>query len=317
MLKEYAVDPEVIGSDYQNCRFVLSLFGVDKGRLISRFPKSWKQLVYNTAQQLPDGLKKQRLIEMVRELDRDMLVLSKSNRAYPEVASGWLSKVIDIHKSQPFAAILSDHDELENGVYDVNLLNETDDILDANSTFFVRRDAVSMAEPLRLLATNAKAVRFVDPYFDPSRPKWRDFLKAFLNMIPEPTAVDVEYHTQFRDRPNEKPASPSDSELKRRLAQLAPALPEGSRLRVIRWREKDVGERFHRRFVLTEKAGVLVEGGLDVSVDNSEQTTDMTLIGMSLHRARWSDYNLDSDSFELVKPVLIVNHLGNVEEDDV
>lgn len=318
MLKEYAVDPEVVGSDFQNCRYILSLFGIDKGRLISRFPKKWKNIVYEAAEKLPDGLKKNSILDMVNNLDKDKLVLTKSNRAYPEGVTDWLSSAIKVHKSQPFTAILSHSDDLENGVHDAELIVETDFSLQSQVTFKVRREASAMAEPLRFLALNAKYVRFVDPYFDPSQPKWRLFPQAFLRMLPTPQAVEIEYHTQFRDRPNERPASPIDKELIRRLEMFAKVLPHGSTMKLYRWRAKEIGERFHRRFVMIEKsAGVQIEGGLDVNDKNPEQTTDMTFIAGDFVRDRWADYNIDSDCFELVKPILIVDHLGNVERYDV
>ena len=41
MLFEYAVEPQAIGSNWQNFRYLIEKFGFDRGRLISQFPKAW------------------------------------------------------------------------------------------------------------------------------------------------------------------------------------------------------------------------------------------------------------------------------------
>ena len=46
MLFEYAVEPQAIGSSWQNFLYLIEKFGFDRGRLISRFPKDWFKEVY-------------------------------------------------------------------------------------------------------------------------------------------------------------------------------------------------------------------------------------------------------------------------------
>lgn len=49
MLAEYAIDPELF-NNWRDFRFFASQFGAAQGRLISRFPKKWKGLVKEAAQ---------------------------------------------------------------------------------------------------------------------------------------------------------------------------------------------------------------------------------------------------------------------------
>lgn len=109
----------------------------------------------------------------------------------------------------------------------------------------------------------------------------------------------------------EKDDSPPTDELARRLRQLRDVIPENGKLRIIRWRERDGGERFHRRYVLTENAGLNYEGGLDEEV-GADQTTDVATLDRQHHEERWDEYNLDSGVYELVKPILLVDSSGNV-----
>src|SRR5690606_977065 len=52
MIHEFAVDPEAL-TGWQNFRYVVEKFGIPQGRLISRFPKEWKSLVYDACAACP------------------------------------------------------------------------------------------------------------------------------------------------------------------------------------------------------------------------------------------------------------------------
>lgn len=46
MIHEFAIDP-VAMNNWQNFRYLNDNFGVEHGRLISRFPKKWTKMVCN------------------------------------------------------------------------------------------------------------------------------------------------------------------------------------------------------------------------------------------------------------------------------
>ena len=52
MLKEFALEPEALAS-WESFRYLIEKFGVSKGRVISRFPKQWKRLVYERQHRRP------------------------------------------------------------------------------------------------------------------------------------------------------------------------------------------------------------------------------------------------------------------------
>ena len=92
MLKEYAVDPQVISSSFETCRYLVSQFGADKGRLISKFPKTWKRIAIAAADNLPDGFNKERVIEYLSGINDDWLTLIGSGETIRYLKIGSLTQ---------------------------------------------------------------------------------------------------------------------------------------------------------------------------------------------------------------------------------
>ncbi len=308
MLKEFAVDPAVITSSFETCRYLIDQFGVDKGRLIAKFPSRWKRMAYEAADSLPDGLNKERVVEYINGLGSEWLTLTSSNRAYASPEGPWLDNALTAHAGNPFSAILCDQDDLSRQLVDGRACDEKHPLFQASHSAIVNRNAVELAAVGRLVLENCRVLRLIDPHFKPARPKWRSSLREMLCLIPNITNVSCEYHV------HDKPDSPDTDELKRQLAQLRGSIPAGGQLRIIRWQEQDDGERQHRRYLLTENAGLYFEGGLDEEV-GAKQTTDVGALGRDVHRQRWSEYNLDAHIYDLVHPILVVDSQGTVTEE--
>lgn len=307
MLKEYAVDPKAMVSSYDTCRFLLSQFGVDKGRLIARFPKRWKRLAIEAADNLPDGLKKERVFEHLTSINDQWLILIASGRAY-DSNSDWLANAKKAHKTRPFHAILCCQDNESEQLIDVEVCDDKHPLFSISTTRAVRRTSSDIASAAGLLVENCRVLRLIDPYFDPNRPKWQSSLKAILEWIPDISKTEIECHRL------EKPGSPSTTELKTHLARLRGSIPEGGSLKLVRWKEKENGERFHDRYILTNNGGLGFAGGIDPGSEG--QTTDVSLLSNDHHAARWRAFDLDAHVFELVGPVLGVDSKGVVSEVD-
>lgn len=307
MFKEFAVDPKTIASSFENCRFFISQFGADKGRLISKFPNNWKRRAIEAADELPDGRKKEKVVEYLNGVGRDWLTLISSHRTYVAPGDTWLSNAIAAHMEKPFAAIVCDRDDPERQLINAETCGPDEPLFSAKSTGKVGRTADELASAAAPLLQNCRKLRFADPYFDPGRPKWRDALAAMLAYIPDIRRVSCEYHIYERED------SPSTDELKRRLQNLRGVIPDGGSVRIVRWRQLDDGERLHRRYILSEDAGLYFEGGLDVEVGGN-QSTDVYLLNREHHAERWGEYDLNASVYELVRPVLEVDSEGRVTE---
>ncbi len=307
MLKEFAVDPKTIVSSFETCRFLVHQFGADKGRVISKFPKNWKRLAIDAAGELPDGFRKERVFEYLNSINNEWLTLLPSKRRYDALGKDWISNALSAHKENPFAAIICDRDDTSSQMINAETFDP-----DGELFFTKKMDAVSRtAESLSLVAApllqNCRKLRLVDPHFKPGRQKWKDGLAAMLAYIPDITKVECEYHIHEGDD------APTTSFLKKQLQCWGDVIPVGGSLKIIRWKEKPGGERVHRRYLLIENAGLFYEGGLDPEV-GAEQTTDVGLMERDLHARRWSEYDISSEVYELVQPILVVGDSGDVTE---
>lgn len=312
MFREYAVDPSVIASSFEICRYLISQFGADKGRLISKFPKSWKREAIDAANELPDGLGKERVVEYLAGIGNEWLTLIGSNRAYELPGDSWLNNALAAHRKAPFHAVVCDRDDMPVRLINAGTCDERNPLFTSRINRPVNRTANDLSQAALLLLQNCRKLRLVDPHFDPNnRERWLSSLAAFLSLIPDISRVECEYHLQEKVATPHKRGSPSTEELVRRLEKLKGIIPAGGTLRIVRWKEITGGERLHGRYVLSDTAGLNYEGGLDVATD-ATQTTDVSLLDRETHRQRWDAYNLDSQVYELYQPVLVVDWEGIV-----
>jgi len=106
MFKEFAVEPEAITGSYREFAYVVEKFGVPEGRWISRFPKAWKALVYESAKSKLSGtMELSKIEERLRRIADDILVASGRTPADPAVS--WIEAAVAEHGARPFDAIVA------------------------------------------------------------------------------------------------------------------------------------------------------------------------------------------------------------------
>jgi hypothetical protein len=93
-------------------------------------------------------------------------------------------------------------------------------------------------------------------------------------------------------------------------AKFVGVIPDGMTVSIVRWREKDGGEDFHARFVLTDKGGIAIDAGL--SAEGNHQTTIMHLMSRGLVGQRIQALANPGTLYELVGPILRIDADGNV-----
>ena len=162
----------------------------------------------------------------------------------------------------------------------------------------IKRNADELADAVGVLLSNAREIIFIDPHFDPYKPKARKTLKSFLlkvasrnNGIP---IERVEFHTSFRE------IRDFSGECERRLPQ---RIPTGIKVRIVRWKERDGGEGLHNRYILTDRGGVRLAWGLDEG--SPSHTDDITLLDTAVYKTRWNQYCSDNQAFDLGEEVFI------------
>src|SRR4051794_38705160 len=100
MLHEFALEPSLL-DNWPNVRYFMGKFGVDQGRLISRYPKQWERMVLDA---LSCGdVEKARIVEaLLRGKNRLMSRHHEWKEAMP-----WLTNAEAEHAKRPFHAIVA------------------------------------------------------------------------------------------------------------------------------------------------------------------------------------------------------------------
>jgi hypothetical protein len=289
MIKEYALDPNLLES-WERVRYYCEMFGYDKGRLISEYPRKWKKMVWaSVSTAMP--VERKRIEEFLSRMDSRLI---RRNRTY-DGNLAWLTNAEREHQRQPFAAILAVENPNGNDFVIPNEeIADVHPLITSRKLPEVRRTPEAMAEAMGHLFETAKRVLFIDPHFDPEpsqhhrnpkfRPtRWTRPLIEFVGRVS--SECHLEYHTLRQSNRGSRPMIAQAHELdmakwKRHCCEELPhVLPQGARLTIYRWQERIDGPDFHARFVLSDRCGTLVERGLDADLSTSSDFTTMSFLG--------------------------------------
>lgn len=310
MLYEYALEPSLL-RNWSDFRFLVSQFGFDRGRLIARFPKRWKRMVYESLADCKQ-VERSRIEEALRRID---------NRMIPRTASvwdpqfGWLENAENEHKYRPFRAIIAETNSRKHP--DVIVADTLDDTLEpgelliddarrlwrADRSRIVKRDAVEMADAIDVFIRRANTILFVDKHFGPENARHRIPFEEFLSRLDErgsdaiPPLICVHC------------ASNSESTFFRSQCEtrLSPLIPYGTRVAFHRWAADDL----HNRFVLTDVGGVAFLEGLDQYMGHGRTDDVVILLDNSVARQLISHYTPGTSMFRHVDHHEIVGTRAN------
>jgi hypothetical protein len=290
MIHEFAVEPEAL-STWQAFRYLTEKFGVDQGRLIARFPAGWKRLVYEACESCGD-IEKKRIEVGLQQLDKKLL---RSGRVYDAVVS-WLDNAERSHADRPFRAVLAQgNPRAAEFVRLAADLDETDPLFHVPRGQCIPRRAEAMAEAARPLLSLADEILFVDPHFDPGKPRFMRPMAKFLEVLGSRTSrpLRVEIHVKHDLQLGDYMVA-----CRTHLSRL---LPQGFGLTILRWESLDGGQALHARYILTELGGLRFEHGLDEAPRKAE-TVDVELLAPEIFKARWDDYQVTArPAFRLVE----------------
>lgn len=273
MVLEFALEPSLL-RNWKDFRYLIEKFGVDRGRLISRYPKDWKRLVYDSLTEVAD-IDKARITEKLRFIDDRLL--SRFHEWHQQLS--WLHNAEEEHAKRPFHAIIASSNPRQHArVLDAETLDETVAQFVCPRTAVVRRTASEMARCVAPLLRCSRLLVFVDPYFGPDSSRHRGPLDAFLReALVRPSGSRIErlaYHT----------ATPATEEFLRSECEsrLAPLIPVGLTLTVCRWNKEDL----HNRYVLTERGGIQFGTGLDEGENPPDDL--ISLVDSSSYATLWT-----------------------------
>ncbi|MCP4350034.1 MAG: hypothetical protein GY795_31530 [Desulfobacterales bacterium] len=302
MLYEYGLDPECL-NDWNSFRFFMDKFGISHGRLISQFPKSWVKKVHEACHNFSFIQKQKMEIELTR-IKKQALI--KSGRAFDN-SKTWKANAIEQHYIKPFHAVITD--ENENNTDSDFMLNASQ-ITPDTSLWKVSREravprtAIEMGNAIEPLLKMSNRILFIDKLFEPATKRWQESLFHFIESAIQDRKKYPEFEYHFQINEDNLMIGGSKVNFENYCNKhLGNVIPAGVKLKLVRWSQKESGEGFHARYILTEKGGIRIDWGLDTGKQG--QTTDISLLDMDLWGKRWNSFQEDSDVFELVETVTV------------
>lgn len=216
MFYEYALEPQLL-NNWPDFRYFFENMGVSRGRLISRYPKHWKRLVYESLADCGD-LERKRIEEALIRADEKLL---RRNNEW-DSNKDWLINAEAEHARSPFHAIIARENPHANAsVLIGDALNEHEPLWTLNNTCDVPRKAQEMADGVATLLQASREIIFIDPHFGPENPRYCRPLIGFLQAAQYCRTIKlerVEYHL--------KEKSTADF-FEKECAKLANNLPAG------------------------------------------------------------------------------------------
>jgi hypothetical protein len=285
MLHEFALDPDVL-TNWKDFRYFVDNFGVPHGRLISEFPKRWRAMVYEATKGCSE-IDRKRIEESLKTIKPKLV---RRGRPY-DGRVGWLENAEAQHQLHTFHAIIAHSNP--RGISEILL---ADDCHESSSALWCIRRSNSVPGSANELARQAaplleisNQIVFVDPYFNPHTSRFLEPLRRFIqSAVSNGLPTRLEYHLRA-DYENAPTLTHFQHLCHSRLPEL---LPQGIGLRVIRWNEKSGGREFHKRYILTERGGIMLDPGL-ASGGPGELTT-LHLLEPDWYQQVWRDFRCDT-----------------------
>ena len=277
---EYAVDPKDIASDWYVFRYVWSLFGFSKGRLISQFPKNWFKEVYDAVDNIEKFESESTNLHLIRqklEEERkrqigtgDCRVQNFHRQRHYNKTFSWISNALNEHERENFGDILALEKKESSSVLSMTNLDEEKDLVN-NDQWASPIGQEELISKLEIFLRFGRRIAFIDPYFridsKVEHKNVREFLSNCLSKIKKHNPIaDCEIH--YRDHENY--SMPSISHIENKSKIIGSLIPCGMQITIYCWRKHSSIE-FHDRYLLTDKGGLHIGKGF--RIEEGEKTS--------------------------------------------
>ncbi|NOY92018.1 MAG: hypothetical protein GXP55_12545 [Deltaproteobacteria bacterium] len=295
MIHAYAIEPQVVvgWSEPRSYRFVWDKFGIGTPRVLLEFPVArWQDEVMTVAAR--EGLSELRW----KRLDELLLVLRKGKvrrpgQAYDDAVS-WLENAEVEHDRRrflviphPFAAIVAMANPRGHSavIAEANLGRANDPRWAVATAATPSREAHALASAVAAMLHNCTELHIVDPHFGPENRRHRVVLETLSQVAASSAGRSLKVTVHCSNKS-------TLGFFEEKAAEIAQRLPTGVTVFFKRWAERDGGERFHNRYLLTDIGGVTFGGGLDEAPprQRASQTEDINLMDKSQYERRWRQF---------------------------
>lgn len=285
MLQEFAIEPLALNC-WSRYDYFMADCGFESGRLVSDFPfPQWKKRVWQAVQAnaLESPVNKKRIEYHLAKTADDKLVYNGRNYNFQPTAPSWLTQALSEHTSKPFRAIISctkvegnadvlpapDFDKHEATAWRVN------------PSVPLARTPEAIAALTRLLCRGTRLVKILEPHLNPDLARFQRPFRRLFERICQigATGLRIEVHSGVL------PTYECPDFAGTITTTWSHLIPSGRRVSFFRWNEEPQGEKLHRRLILADRGGILVEVGLDDGPEG--QTTTATRLSPEEHLRFW------------------------------
>jgi hypothetical protein len=296
VIHEYAVEPSLL-NNWNDFRYFSEQFGISRGRLISRYPKNWQQMVYQSLTSCPP-IEKAKIVERLSRMKDRMI----TRQSMWDPQREWLTNAEYEHGRQPFRAILARYNPRSQAfVLEGHVVEEAHPLWKVEVSQPVARTQQEVAACVGPLLRISHNILFVDPYFRPSRYEYRMLFATLLEWAvyqrtSGPPRVEMFVSTKM---------DPSEQcffdECRKHLPDL---IPSGIQVRIGLWSQRAGGEEIHNRYILTDRGGL--KFGNSLREGEAGTTDDINLLSEDQHKLRFGQYAGPTYAFDQVNTIIIV-----------
>lgn len=296
LIHDYALEPELVADcDQFLYRYFTQYkkFNWDTGCVVVQYPSTWRELVKRLV-----GDEK-RLEVLLVWLPRTQIIRRASDFLWKDTFT-WLENAEHEQKNSlhPFYAILARDNprDQSNVVRGADISSGT-----ANRAWdqpppsiTVNRTATSMAACIEPMLRYATRIRFIDPHFCALQERYQKPLCEFLRIICDnKREVKLELHASAN---NGLDWECFLQECKEGLPHL---IPKDFTLTIHLWENREKGQKFHNRYILTDIGGVQFGTGLNLKTTKDSQDQDIITRLGSLDSQIWISKYSSTPAFEL------------------
>tara|TARA_Y100001970_G_scaffold293725_1_gene442653 strand:+ start:4467 stop:5354 length:888 start_codon:yes stop_codon:yes gene_type:complete len=285
ILKEYALEPSVIDT-IENAKYWFSLFGLDKGRQISRYPKKWKKEVYRSVE---NSWKTKKYVEE-RLLKMHSNVLRKNNRVWNNQLN-WVENAIVENNKKNFDAIIAKQKiEGSKNLHAAEEIDDTHPCLNATHMVPIKRDLDGVTSWVTPLLEQANRLAFIDPFFNPEKTEYIEPLKRFFHILKNRDNPNVRFEIYFVLRDDNKAGTLSyvEDKFKKRILPLLPTNSYVSFKRIGR-------SENHNRYILVDGLiGASYGAGYGTGSSGSAEDDEIARFPEEINDMRWKKFVTNS-----------------------
>jgi len=264
MIADCAVDPEVFAA-WRHFQSLHEDFGVNRGRLISKFPKKWLRNVADRSRELvAEGINTEiqaaKIEERLRSDHFKRKLKPPSGRQY-DPGQPWIQNAQTAEP--PFDLVVASESTSSENVVGADLLLKDEPPFLRFSQSLVRRRKELLIGVAKTLLMGCADIVIIDPNFRADEPRFCDSLKHLISVLVATGRAPrrLEIHTNRIRKPDD--TFHRGPHLSQWNTHLVPALPTGWKISVCYWDQLPNGGKPHARFLLTDAGGLYYDHGID------------------------------------------------------